>query len=547
MLSRFFNSQTKTITFAAAILGLAALVSRLLGLFRDRLLAGQFGAGQELDIYFAAFRIPDFVYGILVMGGITAVFLPIFSEYFKKSEEEAWQFVNNILNCFLVLLILICGILFLIAPLLIDLIAPGFSAESKELAISLTRIMLISPILFGLSSVFSGILHYFNRFLVYSIAPILYNLGIIIGILFLVPLYGLQGLAYGVILGAVGHWLLQIPAAKISGYKYRLSLNFRSSGLIKVFKLMIPRIIGTAAYHFNLIVITAIASTLTIGSIAIFNFSNNLQFFPIGLIGIPFAIASFPVLSRAWAEGLKEKFLETFSSTFRQILFLIIPISLLVFILRVQLVRLVLGTGEFGWLEIRLTAASLGIFCLAIFASGFFPFLARVFYSFQDTKTPVIIGLASMIINLVLALFFVFLLKGQTNFFQESMINIFKLQGIKDIAVVGLPLAFAIAQIFQFSLLLIFLKKRILGIDFMNIWHSLKKIIIATILMGVATYFSLSLLANFIISQTFFGLFAQTILAGIIGALVYILATYLLRSPELKIIKSSILGQFRKS
>ncbi len=546
MLSRFFNSQTKTITFAAAILGLAALVSRLLGLFRDRLLAGQFGAGQELDIYFAAFRIPDFVYGILIMGGITAVFLPIFSEYFKKSEEEAWQFVNNILNCFLVLLISICGILFLATPLLISLIAPGFSAESKELAISLTRIMFISPILLGLSSVFSGVLHYFNRFLVYSIAPILYNLGIIIGILFLVPLFGIQGLAYGVILGAAGHWLLQIPAAKISGYKYRPSFNFRYPGLIKVFKLMIPRIIGTAAYHLNLIVITAIASTLTIGSIAIFNFSSNLQFFPIGLIGIPFAIASFPVLSRAWAEGIKGKFLETFSSTFRQILFLIIPISLLIFILRVQLVRLVLGTGEFGWLEIRLTAASLGIFCLAIFASGFFPFLARVFYSFQDTKTPVVIGIASMIINLALALSFVSLLKGQTNFFQESIISIFKLQGIKDIAVVGLPLAFVTAQIFQFSLLLIFLKKRILEIDFIKIWHSLKKIIISTILMGAATYFSLSLLSNFIISQTFLGLFIQTILAGIIGVLVYILATCLLKSPELKTIKSSILGQFRK-
>jgi len=406
--------------------------------------------------------------------------------------------------------------------------------------------MFLSPILLGLSSIFSGILHYFNRFLAYSIAPVLYNLGIIIGILFLVPLFGLQGLAYGVILGAAGHWLLQIPAAKSSGYKYLPILNFKATGLIKVFKLMIPRIIGTSVYHLNLIVITAIASTLTVGSIAIFNFSNNLQFFPIGLVGIPFAIAAFPVLSRAWAEGIKEKFLEIFSSTFRQILFLIVPISLLTFILRAQLVRLVLGTGEFGWLETRLTVACLGIFCLAIFATGFFFFLTRVFFSFQDTKTPVAIGIAAMVINLVLALSFVSLLSFP-NFFQESMISIFKLQGIKDIAVVGLPLAFAIAQIFQFSLLLTFLKKKIPQINLREIGQSLKKIILATILMGAATYFSLSLLANFIITQTFLGLFIQTILAGIIGVLVYILATYLLKSPELKTIKSSILGQFRKS
>jgi putative peptidoglycan lipid II flippase len=546
MFNRFFNSQTKTITFAAILLGASALISRLLGLVRDRLLAGRFGAGEELDIYFAAFRIPDFVYGILIMGGIAAVFLPVFSEYFKKSETEAWQFTNYLLNSFLVLLILICGTLFIFTPYLLNLVAPGFSSESKALAISLTRIMFLSPILFGLSSIFSGILHYFNRFLVYSIAPILYNLGIIFGILFLVPLFGLYGLAYGVILGAAFHWLIQIPAAKNSGYKYLPILNFKTPGLIKVFKLMIPRTIGAAAYQINLIVITAIASTLTIGSIAIFNFSNNLQFFPVGLFGVSFAMAAFPVLSRTWAEGFKEKFLEIFSSTFRQILFLIIPVSLLIFILRAQLVRLVLGTGEFGWLETRLTAACLGVFCLGLFASGFFPFLVRVFYSFQDTKTPVIIGLLSMVFNVVLALLFVFFLKFP-NLFQETIINIFKLQGIKDIAVVGLPLAFSFSQIFQFSLLLVFLRKRILEINFREIWQSFQKVLLASVLMGLATYFSLALVANFISTQTFLGLFIQTITALIIGALIYILITYLLGSPELRAIKSSIFKQFKKS
>jgi len=327
MLNGFFNSQTKTITFAAAILGLSALFSRLLGLIRDRLLAGNFGAGEELDIYFAAFRIPDFVYGILIMGGIAAVFLPVFSEYYKKNENDAWRFVNNLLNTFLFLLILLCSVLALLTPFLIDLIAPGFSPEKKDLAIDLTRIMFLSPILFGLSSLFSGILHYFNRFLAYSLAPILYNLGIIFGILFLVPIFGLPGLAYGVILGAAAHWLFQIPAAIVSGYKYKPVFNFRSPGISKVFKLMIPRTVGAAAYHLNLIVITAIASTLTVGSIAIFNFSNNLQYFPIGIIGASFAIAAFPGLCRTWAAGLKEEFSETFSSTFRQILFLIIPIN----------------------------------------------------------------------------------------------------------------------------------------------------------------------------------------------------------------------------
>ncbi|MFH1462141.1 MAG: murein biosynthesis integral membrane protein MurJ [bacterium] len=539
MFNRFFNSQTKTITFAAFLLLASAFLSRVLGLFRDRLLAGRFGAGEELDIYFAAFRIPDFIYAILIMGGVAVVFLPVFSEHFQKKEEEAWRFANNLLNCFLFFLVLLCGVLFFLAPLLVSLIAPGFSTESKELAVSLTRIMFLSPIFLGLSSIFSGILHYFNRFLVYSIAPIFYNLGIIFGIVFFVPLFGVKGLAFGVILGAVFHLLIQIPAVRISGYKYTPVFNFKGSGLRKVFKLMLPRTIGAAAYQINLIVVTAIASTLTAGSIAVFNFANNLQFFPIGLVGVSFAIAAFPALSRAWAEGIKEKFLEAFYSTFRQILFLIIPASLLMFLLRAQLVRIVLGTGEFGWLETRLTAACLGIFCLSIFAAGFFPFLARVFYSLQDTKTPVIIGMSSMLLNVALALLFTFFLK-QPNFFQEFFINILKLQGIKNIAVIGLPLAFSISQVFQFFLLLLFLRKRISGLKFGEIFSSFKKIAMAAVLMGFSVYFSLSLTAEFISIQTFLGIFLQTAIAGGVGVFVYILITYLLKSPELKTIKSAI-------
>ena len=541
MIRKIFNSQTKTVTFAAVLLGTSALISRFLGLIRDRLLAGKFGAGEELDIYFAAFRIPDFVYGILIMGGVAAVFLPVFSEYFKKGEnkEDAWKFVNNLLNCFLILLVLICGILALFTPLLINFIAPGFSSENKELAIALTRIMFISPIFFGISSIFSGVLHYFNRFLAYSIAPVIYNLGIIFGILFLVPRFGLYGLAFGVILGAFLHWLLQFPAARNSGYRYLPLLNFKNFGLIKVFKLMVPRTIGAAAYHINLIVITAIASTLTAGSIAIFNFANNLQYFPIGLIGVSFSVAVFPVLARTWTFGLKEEFFKTFSSTFRQILFLIIPTSFLIFILRAQIVRIILGTGEFGWLETRLTAACLGIFSLSIFAASLIPFLVRVFYSFQDTKNPLVVSLISMALNVGFCFLFVFLL-GFSNLFQEFIINALKLQGIQDISVVGLPLALSISGIFQLFLLLFFLRKKTTDFRANEILQSFGKILIASVLMAIFTYFSLFFIAGFLNTTTFAGILIQTITACLAASAVYILISVLLKSPEIKVIWSSI-------
>jgi len=545
MLKRFFNSQTKSITSAAFLVGISAIASGALGLIRDRLLAGRFGAGEELDVYFAAFRIPDFVYGILITGGIAAVFLPVFSEYFKKSEKEAWEFTNNLLNCFLVLLVALCGVLVILAPWIINMVAPGFSQEKKELTVSLTRIMFLSPILFGLSNIFSSILQYFNRFLVYSIAPILYNLGIIIGIVFFVPVFGLYGLAYGVILGAALYWLLQIPAARSSGYRYHPLFNFRYPGLIKSFKLMIPRTIGAAAYNINLIVITAIASTLTVGSIAIFNFSNNIQYFPVGLFGISFAIAAFPALSQSWAERSKEKFLEVFSSTFRQILFLIIPVSLLLFVFRAQVVRLILGTGEFGWLETRLTAASLGIFCFGILASAFTPFLARVFYSFQDTRTPVIISLFSMGLNIGLCFLLTHLLSF-SNIFQKITVNVLKLQEIQNISVLGLPMALSFSAIFQFLLLLVFLKKKLSDIKLREICSSLEKILLASFLMGASSFFSLRLIANFVETNTFIALLFQTAVSLLAGGLVFWWTLRLLKSPELEIIKSSLLSRFNR-
>jgi putative peptidoglycan lipid II flippase len=544
--NRFFNSQAKTITFAAFLLAISALISRFLGLFRDRLLAGHFGAGQELDAYFLAFRIPDFIYGILIMGGVSVIFLPVFAEYFKKSEKEGWLLSNIVLNCFLVLLIVFCGILAILTPWLIKLIAPGFDLTQRDLAVSLTRIMFLSPIFFGLSSIFSGILHYFNRFLAYSLAPILYNLGIIFGIIFFVPIFGVMGLVYGVILGAFSHWAIQIPAAHASGFRYMPVFNFRYPGLLKIFKFMTWRVIGASVYNINLIVITAIASTLTIGSIAVFNFANNLSYFPIGIIGASFAMAAFPALSRAWATGAKEEFLEHFSSTFRQILFLVIPVSLLIFLFRVEIVQLILGVGRFGWPEVQLTSASLGLFSLGIFALTLAPFLLRLFFSLQDVRIPTIIGLIYMVLTIVTSLLFVWLLapsSGGGNFFQEFMQKLLNLNNIENIQVVGLPLAVSLSAIVYFSLLSIFLRKKMGDIRLGEIWHSLRKIIFASVLMVLVVYILLHpSLARVGDEGGFFNNY-RLILAAFFGPLVYLLAAYFFRSPELKIIKNSIFKQ----
>ncbi len=545
MFSRFFNSQTKTITGATGILAISSIISGLLGILTDRLLASHFGAGLETSIFFAAFKIPDFVYNILISGGILVAFLPIFAEYFSENKEKAWQMTNYVLNIFSFLLISISFLLFILAPWLMKFITPGFTQEGKSMAIILTRILLIQPIFLGLSNIFSGVLQYFNRFLIYSLAPIFYNLGIIFGILFLVPYFGIFGAGLGVILGAFFHLAIQIPSSIKCGFKYKFLFNFKYPAIKRIFVLMIPRIFALSINQINIIVITAIASTITTGSIAIFNFSSALQGFPITILGISLATAAFPTFSRLWVNGQKREFIEKLSLIVRQVFFLIIPASILIFLFRAQIVRLILGTGRFGWDDTRLTAASLGLFTLSIFASTLIPILIRAFFSFQDAKTPTVVALISAGVSIGFGFLLKFVLSFP-NFFSNFAEDILRLRGIENIAVIGLPLAISIAGILQFILLSFFLYKKIGDFGVKEILNSLNKILIASILMTGSAYFLLKILADFVNMQTFLGIFFQTVVAGLVGILVYSLTAFYLKSPELESLKFYILSKFKK-
>lgn len=459
MIFQLLHLQTKTITVAAIVIGSSALISRLLGLARNRLLAGNLGAGEEFDIYLAAFRIPDFLYGILVLGGVSVVFLPLFSEYFEKSKEEAWELMNNLLHVLLVGLVILAAILFLLAPLLVQLVAPGFSPDSKETTTGLTRLMLLSPVLFGVSALFSGALQYFNRFLAYALAPVMYNVGIILGILFLLPRFGLWGLGMGVVAGASLHLLVQVPSAIKSGFVWQPMLDFRHPSLRKAVELALPRTVGAAGYHINLIVMTALASTLSGGSIAVFILADDIQHAPVGLIGIPFALAAFPALSRLFAQKDLGGFQRAFSLVFRRVVLLVVPLALILFFLREPIVGLLYRTGNFGATDVQLTAAVLGVFAFGVLFQALIPLLARAFFSLQDTATPTVIGLSSVALNIVLALGFLNAL-GAENAFSESVFSFLGLGSSRGAEVVALPLALVISSFAQTSLLYAVLKKR---------------------------------------------------------------------------------------
>lgn len=543
MSKNILNSQTKSISSASLILAVSSLVSAFLGLFRDRLLAGTFGAGNELDVYYAAFTIPDLIVLIFIFGAISSAVIPIFSAELVKSKDEAWKYVSDLLNIFLGVLIIVCIILIIFTPALVSLIAPGFSGQKRELAIMLTRIMFLSPIILGASSMISGILQVCHRFLVTALAPIMYNLGIIIGIFFFVPKMGVQGLAWGVVLGGVLHLLIQLPAFFFSGFRYKASFNYKNPGVIKTIKLMIPRSLGLGAGQLNTVATTAIASTLMSGSIAVFNLANNLSFIMVNAVAASVSTASFPSMSLAFAKNENNEFLKKFSGIFRQILFLVIPLGLLTLILRAQIVRVIFGVGKFGWADTKLTTACLGILALNLIAQALILFLSKTFYASHNTKIPAIISGLTVAVNIILSLLFVWLVQyfAGFNLFLQSVL---RLGGVANIGVIALALAYTIGVTLQASLLLIMFYKKFPKLNSKEILTSLYKILIASLIMVVLTFIVRQLLGSAISLQTFWGIFLQLAVSGIVGVVTYAVATHYLKSPENKIIMDSFSKRF---
>lgn len=527
MISRLLNGESKTITSAAIIVGAASLASRFLGIIRDRILAGQFGAGDILDTYYAAFRIPDLIYNLLVLGALSAGFIPIFTLLLEKEgRAKAYQLANEILNILIIGLFILCGVLFIFAPQLMALITPGFNPEKMAMTVNLTRIMFLSPLLLGISSVFGGILQSFKRFFIFSLAPIFYNIGIIIGALVFVRFWGIYGLALGVILGALLHLLIQIPTSVYLGFRYQPILKFKDESLKKIVKIMVPRTLTLGISQLNLVVITIIASTLAAGSLAVFNLANNLQIFPVGIFGISFAIAAFPTLSALAMKEEKKDFIESFSNTTREILFFMIPASALMLVLRAQIVRVILGSGNFTWEDTVLTIETLAMFSLSLFAQALIPLLIRGFYAFHNAKTPFIIGLISATINIFLSLF---------------LTKPFGLFGYNfNFGVAGLALAFSIATILNFVLLWIALRIKTHSLDEKKISWSVLKIVVATLVMAAVTQFMKFGIEPYFGTRTFVGIFLQGLIAGLAGIAVFIVVGLALRSQEMNTFVNSV-------
>lgn len=524
MIKKLIKSKTKSTIGAAIVVGLASLVSRFIGLVRDKIFAHQFGASNILDAYYAAFRVPDLVYNLLVVGALSAGFIPVFKQILEeKNKQEAWKVTNGILNIIGISLVVVCSLLFIFTPQLMQLVVPGFSGEKLDLTITMTRVMFLSPVLLGLSSIASGVLQACNSFIVYSLTPIVYNIGIIAGALFFVPIMGEIGLAWGVILGACFHLLIQIPTLLHLGFNYQPILPWNNKYIKKIGRMMVPRTLGLAANQMNFLVMTSLASTLTAGSLTIFNFAKNIQYFPVGIIGYSFALAAFPALSEMIANDNKLEMKQHLIDTARKVLFFVVPITILFLLLRAQIVRVVFGSGEFGWDATIKTADALAYFSMSLFAQSLIPLLIRGFFAVKDTWSPFIIAMISMVVNVGFALF------------------------LKEFyGVAGLAMAFSISMVVQFALLWVLLRIKMDGLNEIEIVPLAGKISLAGFVMAIITQALKYPLASSVDMQRVWGIFTQGFVAGIVGLGIYLGITYLLDIKEFYEFKASAKKKWMK-
>ena len=531
----FFKTEQNTIGKATVVIAVFVVFSKILGLIRDRLLASTFGASAELDIYFASFRIPDLIYSIVLAGGVLVSLLPLFSDYFQKNKEESWKLINSVINIFSLILIVIAIFIFIFTSTIVKILLPEIDPMFLNTAVNLTRILFMSVFFFGLSSIFSTVLNYFNRFLIYSIAPVLYTLSIVLSILFLSSIFGIYAPAIGVVVGSFLHFFIQFYVSLKYGYKYKFVLDFKFKGIKDFFKLLFPRIISAAASQLNLTMITIIAGTIAVGSITYFNLADNLRFLPIGLIGISFATAVFPSLSKSITEKNTSEFCTNLRGVLQDILYLALPISILTFIMRDLIVNIIYGAGQFSAEAVSVTSACLGIFALSLIFQCLEPTVLRAFFSLKDSKTPAIISIIFLFINLTLSLGFVYLLQVNENL-NAMLLSLFNLNNPEHALLLGLVLAYNISLVIDFVLLFVFLRKKIEDFEVKKIQGFLVKIFFSSVIMTVIALFIMSLFNNF---NGFWMNLLEFIAVTIISFIIYFILTYILKTEEAR-----KLGQF---
>ena len=505
------NSANRQIARAAGTVMAAFVLSNLVGLLRQILITRAFGADAALDAYYAAGRLPDLVFSLVAGGALASAFIPTFTGLLEsKKKAQAWLMASSITNLLTLALVALCALAWLFAaPLAQHILVPDFDPAQQALTTQLLRIMLLTPIIFGLSGLLMGMLNAHQKFLLPALAPSMNWIGVIIGVLFFVPHIGVYGLAWGSVLGAGLHLVVQLPGLLQLRPTYTPTFGLGIANVREVARLMAPRLLGQAAVQINFVVNTIIASGLPVGSLAAITIAFQVMTMPQIVIAQAIAIAALPTFSAQFAGGRMDELRGSLAGTLRSVLLLSLPATVGLILLRQPLVALLFQRGEFTPGDTQLVAWALLWYTAGLVGHSVVEIASRAFYALHDTRTPVTVGVAAMGLNALLSLILpgVFLSKGWMP------------HG-------GLALSNSAATFLEMLALLVLMSRRLSGLEGGRVWAGLGQAALGSAAMGAALWAWLASMEGKPV----------WLLAGgglIIGFGVYVLVAWALRVPEL--------------
>ena len=550
-LLRLFKRDVVSMNQAALVLAIFSILSQLFGLLRDRLLASLVGPSAVLDVYYAAFRIPDFIYNSFGLLFSVTVLIPFITDCLKAevdgNPKAIRSFLNSIFTVYMYGMAAICAVLIVIMPWLTELTAPGFSEAQQSTLAFYSRIMLISPFLFGLSSLLSSFAQVQKKFFAFAIAPLFYNVGILIGILLLRPQFGMLGVVMGVALGAVLHFLIQMPTMASIKRVPVFTREIDWKIIRQVMLLSLPRTLGASLTNITFIIMAAIASLLAAGSISIFQLSYNIENTPLLIFGVSYAVAAFPTMAKLFADGAHQEMMQTLYRTTRNIFFFTVPIALLMIVLRAHIVRVLLGAGEFSWNDTRLVAAAVALFCISVTAQSMVLLLVRAFFATGDTWGPLRINIWTIIATGIAAIGLIYPYH-HNDLFRHFVESLLRIEGVSGGSVVLLAFAFSLGQIGNALALWnrFHRKMKVAKTETRLLRRTLSHMIAAGIIAAAIGYGTLAMIGGSVDQSQFWGILVQAALATILGLIAYAIVLVALGNEDIHLFIATIKSKFWK-
>jgi putative peptidoglycan lipid II flippase len=490
----------------------AYFVSRVLGWVRLVVIGTTFGTQGALDPFFAAFRIPDMIFQLVAAGALASALIPTIATLVAHDEEDrAWRVVSTVTNLMLAGLAVLAGLLLVFAPAVVPAITPGFDAAQTSSTVDLTRVMLLSPIFLALGSVATSVLQARGRFVASVLAPIVYNLAIIGGAIFLAPSMGVMGVAVGVVAGSALHLVVQLyPLLGPTRFRYHPRVDMADPEARTTILLLVPRAIGLGGAQLQLLAATTIASTLAAGSITAFNFAFTFFQIPIGTLGVPLGIVAFPALSERLASGATGDFVSLLGRSLRLMLFAMLPIAVVAAVAARPVVTLLIGYGKVDAAGIEVTAQTLIAFMVALPSETAIVLLARAFYAARDTRTPVAAALVAVALSIAISIALA-----------------------PALGVVGLALGIAIASWLEAIILLVRLDRLLPTLDVAAITAGGLLAAICSAAAGAAAWLVLEA-GRLIVGPApgKIGIAGELVVVGLVSVGVYLGCARLLRIPE---------------